>query len=201
MSRLTPDAWLAKLTRAAGADVGRVALCPPLPGRWSSAGLSAVVAAQAVALGAGLATKLLTNANGYPRWGLAVGAMVYGSISWALWRGLPALLRQFDRPGPDRQAARWMVAGAVALAGVGAALALAVPFEIFLTGRYSLHDWLNWQEPAATLRWAVRGVGLAVLAVPLVARRGLARSAAYGTLCDTDFHLRQLTATRATAAL
>lgn len=182
------------LTRLAGANPQRAALCPPLPGRWSSVGLSAALAAHVAAASLALAVARLV-AWGH-NWSLSIGMLVYVVGLLAMMRNLPKALQQFDRPGPDLLAARWVLAGLLGSLMVGVALALAWPYEVILTGSDSPSDWLALTGPLALLRWTVRGVILAALSVPLVARRGLARSAAYGSLCDANYQLGRLTAAR-----
>ncbi len=193
------DSLSAHLARLAGADLRRAALCPPLTGRWSSAGLSVAVAAHvSAAAGAIAAGQLLMQAGGPLGWVVVVGLPVYGASLLGLGSGLPHLLRQFDRPGPDLLAARWVLTGLVGLLLIAGALLLAWPYEVTLTGQYVF---MAWATPLALLRWALRGVGLATLAVPLIVRRALARSPSYGALCHAEYQLKRLAAARSVTSL
>lgn len=183
----------ARLARMAGAAPHRLALCPPLPGRWGSAGLSVGVAAHVVALSAALAVGqaarlVSTNASV----AALVGVPVYVLAGAGLLRRLPGALRQFDRPGPDRPIARFVLAALLGLGLIGLALLVARPYETALTGAQELN--LTGSHLPTLLDWAVRGVVLTVLAVPLLVRRAVARGPAYAALCQADHHLRLLAA-------
>ena len=189
MRALNPVDWLARI---AGANPRIIALCPPLPGQWSSVGLSTLLAMHLFASAGGTGIFLIVHFNGLPSLALMIGLMFYVLLLIPSLKAAPILLSQFDRAGPDRPLARWVLGGIIMLAVLALTVIIALPFEAALTDALPLRDWADFDTPASALRWALRGVVLVALLIPLAVRRALALSPAYGSLCRAEFRLSYL---------